>query len=138
VNPSIKCNLENNTLSEWSVALQNEGTLDGRSAPAVLTYDFVEHEDGKSSVGATYQRLDVRVYVKREFANMMISIVGPTALLSLCSLSAFSLDIFDSRGVRLLGIACLLDLIVVLVRGSYHTFSFVVCKEWVVFFRQKV
>jgi hypothetical protein len=102
---TIKCNLEADTLSEWDVLLQDgmnlaEGVDVGEPAPAVVCYNFQEHDKAFSAEGAVYQRLDFYVYVERELKNMMFTIIIPTSMLSASSLCVFALDIDENRGDR--------------------------------------
>jgi hypothetical protein len=106
--PSIKCNLEAETMSEWNVLLQSPLEEDvknvmgnAQSAKAVCLYKFQEHDPLLSAAGAIYQRLDVRVIAQREVSSIMHQIVLPTFLLSFSSLSVFAVDPVDGVGDRL-------------------------------------
>jgi hypothetical protein len=101
---SIKCNLEEDTLSEWNVLLPGgallEGSKLGRPTPAVSTYEFHEHDPAFSAEGQIYQRLDFKVWVFREIESIMYSVVLPSILLSAACFSIFSLDVVENNNDR--------------------------------------
>jgi hypothetical protein len=121
---AIKCNLEADTLSEWDVLLQNGKSLGsdvemiGKPAPAVVLYEFQEHDKAFSAEGAVYQRLDFYVFVERELKNMLFNIILPTSLLSASSLCVFSLDIDTDRGNRF---AVLFTVVLTIVANQFVT-----------------
>ena len=103
---TIKCNLEGDTLSEWSVRLNHGASFGvhkkaGESNLASVKYDFLENDKKYSAEGAVYQRLDFYLCIERELKNMMVSIILPSFLLSLASLSCFSLEIEANQANRL-------------------------------------
>lgn len=90
---------------EWDVLLQDGKRMDqgikiGSPAPAVVRYEFIEHDKAFSAEGNVYQRMDFYVCVERELKNMMFTIVVPTTMLSMSSLSVFSMDVVEAPGDR--------------------------------------
>lgn len=124
---TIKANLEADTLSEWDVLLQGGGKLDsakeshiGHPSLAIMKYRFQEHDAALSAEGQVYQRLDMFVYVERELKNMIVSIILPSSLLSIASLSVFALPIDTNRGDRF---SVLFTLILTIIANMFVTQS---------------
>lgn len=117
---TIKCNLENDTMSEWNAVLENDGLKIGmgqeESVKAVCIYQFREHDKSLSAEGKIYQRLDLYVVVYRQVQNFVVAVVIPTALLCAASLSVFSLDVVDRPGDRL---SVLTTIVLAIVANSY-------------------
>jgi hypothetical protein len=99
--PRIKCNLEGDTVSEWTILLQpKEGIATANNSdPAVAVYSFKEHDPAFSAENAIYQRMDLYVVAMREVINFLWTVVVPTTLLSASSLSVFSMDINSNGGI---------------------------------------
>jgi hypothetical protein len=116
---SIKCNLEEDTLSEWYVVAPGGGSLDAElcnPSPALSSYAFIEHDRAFSAEGAVYQRLDFKVYVFREVKSIIYTVLVPSILLSFASLSIFSMDIEKKAQDRL---AVLFVIILTLVANQF-------------------
>ena len=62
-------------------------------------YRFLLHDRKYSAEGKVYQRLNFEVCVEREFTNMFITIILPSVLLALTSLSVFTLDVGVSGNI---------------------------------------
>jgi hypothetical protein len=138
---TIKCNLEGDTMSEWSVLLEKDLAKYSRnesaclrnlfafyssclrpvgmsfcfccrrpekskndddeksSDPAVVVYEFREHDVKYSSEGQIYQRLDFYIVANRQAKNFLLTVIVPNTLLSGSSLASFSLSIDDDNNV---------------------------------------
>ena len=73
-----------------------------RTPPSYLgasKYRFLLHDRKYSAEGKVYQRLNFEVCVEREFTNMFITIILPSVLLALTSLSVFTLDVGVSGNI---------------------------------------
>ncbi|KAH9261916.1 hypothetical protein BASA81_000572 [Batrachochytrium salamandrivorans] len=94
----IKCNLEADLISEWSVLLENGNRMhQGENTPGVsnvaaVNYVFGENDKFLSGIGAVYQRMDMYLMAVRELKHIMFSICFPSLMLAASSLCIFALE----------------------------------------------